>query len=195
MATTALKSPGTITNEDRDTKVAWVDPTNAASSNDADAVCDVDKSTYGDWLRCVNFGFTTGDIPADSTINGIEVLIEREGEGAASTNIVDSYIVLRNSSGQVGDNKADAVTTWPVNDATATYGAVDDAWGAGITAAEAILSTFGVDISIANQHATQARHGDIDHVQIRITYTEAGGAVAPTGTLYGSLYGPLGGPL
>ena len=40
MATTALKSPGTITNEDRDGKVAWADPTNAASSNDADAVCD-----------------------------------------------------------------------------------------------------------------------------------------------------------
>jgi len=186
MAITGWKSPGTCANVDRDGKVAWTNPDNVKVSDNTYAVCDAASMDYGDWLRCTNFGFTIADVPVGSSVDGIEVSIERQGEGAAVTDIVDSALYLRDAGGQAGDNKADAVTNWPVNDAAVVYGGVADDWNAGLDDTEVIAATFGVDFSIYNEHATQPRHGDVDHIQIRITYTApgVGGGEMTTNTNY-----------
>lgn len=177
MAVTGYKSPGTCTSEDRDGKAAWSNPSYASASEDDRAISDVGASTYSDWLRCVNFGFTTGDIPEGATITGIELSIERQAETAVNT--YDSAIYLRTSAGQgTSDNKAVA-DLWPTADASATYGGDADTWNTGYDDSDIRDSTFGVDISIANNHGTQAREARIDHVQIRVYYTVAGADALP----------------
>jgi hypothetical protein len=170
MAVTDYKSPGTITNEDRSAE-DWNNPEYAASSNDSRAISDVQNTAFSDWLRCVNFGFATGDVPEGATIDGIEVAIERHAE--TDNDIIDSAIYLRTSAGQSGDNKA-AAGYWPETDAIATYGASDDDWNAGYDDDDIRDATFGVDISAFNDQPSQQREARIDHVQIRVYYTEAG---------------------
>ena len=176
MAVTGWKSPGTCASVDRDGKAAWANPDNAKISDGNYAVCDAAALDYGDWLRCTNFGFTVGDVPAGSSVDGIEVSVERQAEGTVVSTIVDSALYLRDAGGQTGDNKADAVTNWPTADASVIYGGGGDDWNAGLDDTEVIAATFGVDLSIYNEHATQPRHGDVDHIQIRITYTAPGAA-------------------
>ena len=123
--TTSYNDTGTASSVDRDGKNSWNNPTNAQGSDGNRAICDVYKSTYGDWLRCVNFGFTDSDIPANAIIEGITVAVECQAETAGY--ISDSAVYLRTTSGQVGDDGSIA-TTWPTSDDTLEHGAVDDDW-------------------------------------------------------------------
>lgn len=166
MPVTGFKSPGTITNEERPGN-DFTNPGYAAASDDSRTIADVSGGgSVSDWLRCVNFGFTTGDIPDGAVITGIEVTIEDHGE---TTNISDSAIYLRTSAGQSGNNKA--TNTWTTSDYVWTYGGDGDMWGTSYDDADIRDSTFGVDISATNSHPNQAREARIDHVQVRIYYS------------------------
>ena len=180
MAVTGYKASGTQANADRDGKKLWSNPANAgASDNSRASVWDLVALDYSDWLRLTNFGFAIGDVPAGSSIDGIEVQIERRAN--TDVDIRDSAIYLRNgAAAQAGDNKADVGTDWPVADAYATYGGAADTWNAGLTAADIIDADFGIDISAQNQHATNARNAQIDYVQIRIYYTLAASTTTST---------------
>lgn len=171
--TTDWKSPGTCANAARGSGADWQSPSNAQDSDNNRTICDIAANTYGDWLRCTNFGFTTDDIPTGATIIGIEVQIERQAENASY--IRDDAIYLRDSGGQTGDNKADTGTNWPTSDATVTYGDSSDDWGTSISDSEVRASTFGIDISAFNTWffftPYEAR---IDHVQIRVHYSIQG---------------------
>lgn len=169
MSVTGWKSPGTITSESYPAGRAWTNPTNAASSNDQDASCDIsknDKPSY--YLRCVNFGFTIGDVPEGAIIDGIEVDIECAA-GSLSA-IYDLDIFLRDASGEVGDDKP-LGGTWGTADAYRTHGGASDTWNAGLDDADVRAATFGVDIVAANSSGGTVT-AYIDHVRIRVYYTE-----------------------
>lgn len=123
---------------------------------------------YSQWLRCVDFGFTTDDIPPNSEIVGIEVQIERQAENASA--IEDYELYLRKTSGQVGDNKADTGTYWPTSDATATYGGAADDWNASLVASDIRNDDFGVDLCVYNGVPFTTYEARVDHVQVRIHY-------------------------
>lgn len=165
---TEWKTPGTCANVDRDGKVAWVNPDNAKASDNDRAICDVAKTTYGDWLRCTNFGFTTGDIPSGSTIDGIEVKIEHQTE--APSEITDSALYLRKTSGQIGDDKPSA-EDWATSDEEITYGGATDTWNAGLVDTDIVSSDFGVDLSAYNRGISESREARVDCVWVRIHYT------------------------
>ena len=172
MAVTSYKSSGTQANADRDSKAAWSNPSYASGLDDNRAIADVAKSTYSDWLRLTNFGFTGSDVPSGATIDGIEVVIQRQSEN--EDNVSDSAIYLRNgSAAQAGDNKATA-TGWPTTDTDATYGGAADDWNASLTQADVIDTDFGIDISADNDNAISAREARVDDVKIRIYYTVSG---------------------
>lgn len=166
--TTDYKFAGTAANVDRDSKVAWSNPDSAKADDSSNAVCDVAKNTYGDWLRLTNYGFTTGDIPSGSIINGIEVAIGHYGEN--STNLRDSAIYLRKTSGQVGSNYASG-TNWnasPIQEIT--YGDSTNKWGTTWSVDDILNSDFGIDFSAANNNGTAARNAYVDYIKIRIYY-------------------------
>jgi hypothetical protein len=78
MSTTEWKFPGTCANVDRDSGKAWKNPSNADADDGSVAKTQYELQ-HNDWLKVTNFGFDTGDIPADTTsIDGIEVQIERK---------------------------------------------------------------------------------------------------------------------
>lgn len=170
MAVTGWKTPGTVVNIDRGGKTAWANPDNAKASDDAYASQQIPKSDYTDWLRCTNFGFTTGDVPSGAIVVGIEVKLERKAAVAGLNR--DSAVYLRDSTGQVGDNKA-TVTLWPNSDAEETHGAFDDDWNAGLSNGDIRASTFGVDISAENTNAWLGVWAYIDCVSIRVYYSLA----------------------
>ena len=122
---------------------------------------------YSQWLRCVDFGFTTDDIPPNSIITGIEVQIERAASASGEVETYDLY--LRKTSGQVGDDKADPGTYWPTSDASATYGGSSDDWNASLTDSDIRNEDFGIDLC-AHQTAVGFVTAYVDHVQIRINY-------------------------
>lgn len=171
-AWTSWKSPGTVANIDRDGKNAWSSPNNCKFNNSIYTSCSL-NNTYGDWLRCTNFSFGTGDIPEGATIVGIEVGIDGIGEFAGESK--DSAIYLRKTAGQIGDNGADATTYWPTTDTDtyAVHGGSEDDWNASLADADIRGSDFGVDISVLCEYAGVSFTA-IDHVRVRVRFASTG---------------------
>jgi len=176
MPDTGFRSPGTAANADRSGGVAWSNPGNIVSSNNVRAIADLDE-VASDWLRATNFGFT---IPSDATIDGIEIAVERHHEGGGNP-IQDQQCFLRKSTGQVGSDWAATATNWPTSDGTATYGGATSLFGTTWTPAEINNSAFGLDLSARkNPTSGVAREARVDHIQIKVYYTEAAGEPVDT---------------
>jgi hypothetical protein len=102
---TAWLNPGTAATVDRDSKVAWINPDNAKNGSSSNYASNTPGAgNYGDWLRLTNFDFASA-IPAGATIDGIEVKKLRRAS-SSSREYHDSAVYLRQSTGQVGVNKA-----------------------------------------------------------------------------------------
>jgi hypothetical protein len=171
LSVTEWKSPGLVENVTRSgSNGVFSNPSNAAASDDAYAACTTLRNgQYSDWLRSSNFGFTDEDIPAGSIIDGIEVQIERHATAQLPNWwIKDDALYLRKASGQVGDNKADTVNSWPTSDAYASYGGAADIWNTGLVQSDIVTTDFGCDISVL--HGVYNTDAYIDHVRIRVYY-------------------------
>ncbi|KKK84522.1 hypothetical protein LCGC14_2782500, partial [marine sediment metagenome] len=148
----------------------WLNTNSVTTQNDDDAYVSLSTSTEdtSDWLILSNFGF---NIPTGAVIDGIEVLMDREA--TQSSSIRDEQLYLRKTGGQIGDNKADSVNYWDIidDDIYDSYGGTTDLWGTTWTAAEINSVDFGIDLYVKyfGSVATDAR---IDHLQIRVYYTE-----------------------
>ena len=152
---------------------AWSNPDRiVASDNSRTTINNLASLATTGTLISSQHGFS---IPDGATIDGILVEIERHGTSGASDGIEDSSIRLATGGSAVGDNKA-TTATWPTVGAEtyATYGGSADTWGRSWTAAEINASTFGVQLVAVNADAA-TRDARVDHVQITVYYTEAGG--------------------
>lgn len=171
MAVTAFKGPGTVSNVDDASGQTWSNTGNIAVSDNSYASVSVSTGGHSDYLRCSNFGFTTSDIPSGAIINGIEVTIEHRSVDT-NNQFRDRTVILRNSGGQVGDNKASATLWTPANaDVTFTYGGAADVWGTTLTDSDIRASTFGLDFSLDFTGAGFNETSQIDAILIRIYYT------------------------
>jgi hypothetical protein len=170
MADTGWVSPGTVVNDSSVGDYAWINPSNAKSSDDnyADFDCPADGED-SQYLTATNFGFS---VPTSSIIDGIEVSIERKLDttnGAVTGNVRDDVVKLYNANGNlIGNNKADTVTNWPTSDTTVTYGGASDLWGATWSASDINDSDFGVALQAAS---FSFGYGDVDHIRIKVYYT------------------------
>ncbi|MBM3473269.1 MAG: hypothetical protein FJX75_08390 [Armatimonadetes bacterium] len=180
MAVTAYKTPGALASVSRGVanETPWSDPSNAAASDNAYATASTsDKDLYTHWLRCTSFGFTASDIPSGSTIDGIEVVIERKASHTTPKFARDDALYLRKTSGQVGDNKA-SVSSWPTSDAEATYGGASDTWSAGLGQTDIVSADFGVDLSAYldwDMSTPDTLTASVDCVKVRVYYTVPSG--------------------
>lgn len=164
MASDLLRLAGTAANVDRDAKNAWSNPDNAKTDDLTYASVSIAKSTYSDWLRLTNFGFS---LIYGAAIVGIEATIKRYGSNA--NEVSDSALYLRKTSGQTGNNKASA-TAWPTSVGTATYGGSTDMWGTTLTYADINSSDFGIDLSAANSNGISARTAYVDYIKLSVYY-------------------------
>lgn len=160
---------------DRDGKMAWVDPNNAKASDDDIAANVMGKDEYGDWLRLTDFDFLIGEIPDGSTINGIEVVIERRGTVADT--LQDSALYLYYNGSARGDNKASAIY-YPTSDTEKDYGGASALWGYAWDDSYIRSSTFGVQLSAYND-GSMTGAAAVDCIKIRVNYTPGTIFVSP----------------
>ena len=150
----------------------WINESWAKTQNDMYAYVNQlvdDGITY--YLRCTDFynGGSGYNIPEGSTITGIEVRAEGYGSDAPAT-FNDDDIILRKTSGQIGDDKADAVN-WKDSDDDSykSWGGSSDTWNAGLVRTDVNSADFGFDISLQNKSGS-TKSFNMDHIQIKIYY-------------------------
>ena len=165
--TQGANSPGTVASDNATGTIAWVNPTNATSSDNVYAVATNSggSNSPSHYLKATNFGFS---IPAGATIDGILVEIEKKSQSAFCKDI---NVLIIKSDGSLGtENKADIINNWSTSDTYKSYGSSSDLWSETWTLADINDADFGVVISANIIGFTTS---SIDHIRITITYTEA----------------------
>lgn len=165
MASVGPNSGATFADDGTLGTIAFSNPTNAASSNDAYASAVLLLNEITHYLKVQNFGF---NIPIHSQIDGIVVEIERNS--TVINSVTDNAIRLVLPSGAYGSTNKSAGATWPNSDAYASFGSATDTWGETLTPVDINDVNFGVVISgVASLLAGTAQ---IDHVRITVSYTQ-----------------------
>ena len=145
--------------------ITFTSVANALLSDDVRSTAVLLLGESSHYLAVTGFRFA---IPADATVLGITVDVERST--TVATSITDNSLRLLKAGVPAGDNKASGAQ-WPTSDAYASYGSASDLWGTTWTPAEVNASDFGVGISAVAGVAATAQ---IDHVKVSVTY--AGGS-------------------
>lgn len=171
MTTTGPNVGGTFASDATLGVVAMSNPTNAVASDNSYVTSVLTLAQASNYLKVTNFGF---NIPADATITGITVAVERSGNTLSAT--VDNSVKLVKGGSISGNDKASG-TLWGTSDSVATYGSSTDLWGLTLTPADVNLSTFGMVISAS---ATLAGTAQIDYVTITVDWTGSNRAVGET---------------
>lgn len=187
MASEGPNFPDTAANAGSGT-VSWADLTKV-SADDADTTtCSIGptySSTAGDskYLKVTDFDFT---IPGGSTIDGVEVAIERnQTDDSSAGSDLAVYLVIGGDD-ETGDNKAIG-STWSESPTTAFYGGSADTWSrsGALTSTSVNATDFGVEISVINPNFDIIDTiFQIDYIQITVYYT-AGSVAAKTFTIKG----------
>lgn len=161
----------TFTTENISNFIDWTNPSNAATSNDTNALAQLigDESSY--YLKATNFGF---NIPSSATILGVKAEVERRFDqaGGGACQIYDNAVRLI-KGGTIQSTDKSNVSTWPSSDAYQTYGGATDLWGTTWTPAEINASDFGFTISAIGLYTlffTQICNVQIDHIRITVYY-------------------------
>lgn len=148
----------------------WNNPSNAFTSNNSDAT--ITGTSFGN-------GFTSGDlemasfspgIPAGSTIDGIEVGVECLDNGFIGSWDI-SKAKLATSGTEVGNDKGGPAFADP--EAYVDFGGTTDTWGYTWTVSEA--NNIGFVMQATNNTGFTSGTPDVDHIRIKIHYTEGSG--------------------
>ena len=172
MSSLGPNSPGTMANDDTVGTIDWASVDNAKVS-DGNLVTAVSPSGIFHYLKATNFGFS---VPNGSTINGIEVEIEEQGDG-------DENSVKIVKDGTIGGTEKSTAATLPDPEAYISYGDSTDLWGLSWTVGDINSSTFGVGFSVDNGAGEFAF---VDHIRITVYHTVGG---TPTLTGISSMQG------
>lgn len=123
----------------------------------------------GSQVRLTNWtlqDFNDLAVPAGATINGIVLLLDMAG---SSINNGDTYFKVNNGTSDSSAKAANENFTSYSTFSNITVGADDDLWGLSWTPTTANNITAKWDVSFGTSGLTAY----FDHVQVRITYTDA----------------------
>jgi len=165
------RSPGTVANDTSIGTIPWVNPGNAATSDNASATCTLFYDEKGNYLKATNFGFA---IPATATINGILVEFEKDIEQGSQWAIYDHAVRIV-KGGVIGSTDRSLVSNWPYSDTYVSHGSDSDLWGETWTPADINSNAFGVAISPTEKYISE-EIARIDHIRITVFYTMPVGA-------------------
>lgn len=186
MADTGFQTPGTVSSVGVEL-YGWdnATPTRLANSDNSytSATGGLGNSQQ---LRCTNFGFS---VPTGATIDGIEIVIERNGTNNTVERVKDADVSLRPS---LAENKANTGLAWPTTDTEATYGGATDTWSDTFTPADINDSGFGchLQVNIANIFVSET--ASVDIIKMKVYYTEAVGGSGESDKGVGGGFGVFG---
>lgn len=174
-----FKEPGTVVDDSSIGVVIWVLPGQASGSDDAYAKAAL-SANASHYLKATNFGHTAGEIPDGSTIDGIEVRIERSAL-STSTTVTDNSVKIVKGGTISGDEKKSSFK-WETEDNGETgnapisfdekYGSPTDLWGLSWSPSDIRASGFGVAISAAIGGGTET--AQVDNIEITVYFTSDG---------------------
>ena len=153
---------------------SWINPGSAKTSNGSYArsgfVLDLLSVSPTKYLVASDYQF---NIPANATIQGIQVDIQQLSDGInLLAAVVDDGVRIRKGGTFVGVNKASS-HFWPIfTSSYHTYGGPNDLWGTTWTPADINSSSFGVGIS-ANLTGLLMLlpSANVDHIRITVNYS------------------------
>lgn len=185
MAVTAWRFASSGANVQTIGSVSWSAPEEIVSDNANRAYADsMAAGAISNWLRAY-FGFTTSDVPAGSTINGIEAEVDTYGVSTYSVRFYAARLVI---GGTIGGTNVSGMpsTNWggTASDAPLTLGGATNLWASSPTASDVVGATFGIAIAAENYEASKSRNATVDYVKMRIYYTPAD---APPADIYESI--------
>jgi MSHA biogenesis protein MshQ len=147
--------------------VNWGNPTRAISSNNSYATASVDGTTSR-YLRCTGYNFA---IPADATISGITVNVERRSSSTANGGSRDAAMRLV-KAGVIGTTDRSTATIYTTADVIEAHGGAADLWGTIWTPADINAANFGAAFAATKPNAAGPAHTvSVDHVPITVTFT------------------------
>ncbi len=161
MSLTAYKIAGTGANNAGVGTNAWANPSRVTETDEALSIATTTSSTNG--LKATNFGFTTGDVPADAIVVGINVIVTAQLT-------VESSCALRLVS--AGGNSSGLSQVIPATGTIEqyTFSQSLSAWG---IAADIYDSGWGCEFagnaSLAPANGASVTYG-VDDIQMQIEY-------------------------
>lgn len=150
--------------------VAWINPANAASSNDSYATATVPSGSSTEYLKALGGCF---GIPLASTITTVEVRVE--GKASSASGLADAEVKLV-KAGTISGTSQHTGADLGASDSVRSYSASPATWGVALTADDVASATFGVALRYAATGAE--RTVSIDDIEIRISFTPAGATIA-----------------
>jgi Tfp pilus assembly protein PilX len=145
----------------------WMNAGNIGASDNFKATSTVSSGGQSANLDASSFGFA---IPADATIAGIRVSVERGASASGYIGDVDAYLLKGGSTGGITDHAT--CCDWNSGDAIRTYGSSSDLWGTTWTPADVNASNFGFRLKVDNDAGSSVT-ANVDHVQITVYYLPA----------------------
>ena len=139
--------------------IQWLTPMNALISDNVYAQAVFSSPAFSDFLIVSGFGF---NIPANASITGIEVFVQRNSP--VSSTIQDNMVYLVKAGVQTGNNKA-LPGYWTGTNTVITYGSSSDTWGTTWLPADINAANFGVQVSVQSSAVSIA---NIDYIGIKV---------------------------
>jgi hypothetical protein len=147
----------------------WINLDNAKSSNNSYARSEWGESSgyYTDYLYASNFSFS---LPTNSTVDGIEVRIERYAtDGEAK----DYRVSLVNQEATVTTEDKSNPSNWSSSDPNSytTYGSSTNLWEETWTYSDINDSDFGIGLSAIGTNPDDGSFINVDNIQMKVYYT------------------------
>jgi hypothetical protein len=196
---TATRTPGTVSTVAQGSydDVDWTNANNVKYCDNITANATIPHklgSTYYDTyiLRATNFAFT---IPTNATITSITVTIRRyaqASDGNAAGNPRSDLVQLtKNGADPVGDNAGTNPYQWGISMADVIYPHTpppfDPLWGTTWSPSDINAPTFGVLLSVRNNHGSEDCSIYVDCIEVTVYYTTEVVPVPGTYTISGTI--------
>lgn len=169
MDTGALSGASAASINNGDTN-AWINPTNALTSNNSRAALQIFGSDgLSDSLAVYNF---SASLPDGASVVGVAVAIEcRKSEVTTETLSVTLAKTASSAASVVSDTKTSTSVT--TSDSVISFGGATDLWGVSWTAAEFNASGFGVWVQYDSGVSDDLF--EVDYVSVTLYYETGGG--------------------
>jgi len=165
---TGLNSPSTAVDDASIGTIAWTDTGNATASDNTYATVTLTDGNISHYIKATNFGFS---IPSNTTIQGIIVEWEKKDIQTSVHSIDNAVRIVK--GGTIGSTDKSNTSEWPTTDTYVAHGSNTDLWGETWTSSDINASSFGTAISAKCTGSCTAGDPEVDHVRIRVYYSES----------------------
>lgn len=169
-------SPSIMANDSSFGNFAWSNVNNAKISDNLYASVTV-NGNYSNYLKATGFGFS---IPAGAIIKGIEVLVERYGDGTDCCSSGPTFIVKNGAIGSV--SKAVDFPFGSNLESIEVLGSPTDLWNESWVASDINNSNTGFVISTLDAAGEGTSSFYIDQIMMAVYYSEGESIVSDVGS-------------